>query len=91
MSGGADSYDQGQNGDQHATLLSTAANVSPMTSSQMGLIAMTKSLLIVATMVVCLVAMTTAADAQWYHWHHWHHWRHWHRHHWHWHHWHHWY
>jgi hypothetical protein len=66
-------------------------NVPPMTSSQTGLIAMTKSFLIVATVVVCLVAMTTGADAQWYHhWHHWHHW-HWHWHHWHhWHRWHHW-
>ena len=46
-----------------------AANVPPMSSSQIGLIAMTKSSLIVATVLVCLVAMTTGADAQWYHWH----------------------
>jgi len=34
---------------------------------------MTKSLLIVAAMVLFIVAMTTGADAHW-HWHHWHHW-----------------
>jgi hypothetical protein len=40
-------------------------------------IAMIKSLLTVAAVVVFIIAMTSGADADW-HWHHWHHWYHWH-------------